>query len=151
MATWESTTTVRGEPRDVLEVLTDPDAVRRWSPIDFRLEDFEGDRLASGMVTRVAGGIAGQKVGFDVEVIEANENGLVLRAVGPIEIDVEYLIQAIEDAAEITASISVRSGGGLVGRVLSRATDGLLAAGALHNAVARIAREVEEQQFALAA
>lgn len=152
MATWESTTTVRGEPRDVLEVLTDPDAIRSWSPIDFRLEDFDGDRLVSGTVARVAGGIAGQKVGFDVEVIEVSDTALVLRALGPIHIDVEYLIEAIEDAAEITASISVRSGGGLIGRVLSKATDGLLAAGALHNAVARIAAEVEDQQgYALAA
>ena len=151
MATWETTTTVRAEPRDVIEVLTDPDAVRRWSPIEFRLEDLPGNRLEPGTIARVAGGIAGQRVGFDIEVIEADERGLVLRAIGPIEIDVEYLIEALEDVAELTASVSVRSAGGLVGRVLSRATDGLLAAGALQNAVSRIAREVEARPYALAA
>jgi hypothetical protein len=152
MATWETTTTVRGEPRDVIEVLTDPEAVARWSPIEFRLEHLPGDRLAPGTQARVAGGIAGKSVGFDIEVIEADERGLVLRAVGPIEIDVEYLIEALEDMAEVTASVSVRSAGGLVGRVLSRATDGLLAAGALQNAVSRIAREVEARpSYALAA
>lgn len=151
MATWDATTTVRGEPRDVLEVLTDPDNIRRWSPIEFRLEQLAGDRLAPGSRARVAGGIAGRRVKFDIEVIDADERGLVLRAVGPIEIDVEYLIEALEDAAAVTASVSVRSRGGLVGRLLSGATDGLLAAGALQNAVARIAREVEARPCALAA
>jgi hypothetical protein len=151
MATWESTTQVRGEPRHIVEMLTDPDSIRRWSPIDFRVEDLPGERLEEGVRARVAGGIAGQRVGFDIEVIAADESGLVLRASGPIEIDVEYLIEALEDAAELRASVSVRSGGGLIGRLLSRATDGLLAAGALQNAVSRIAREVEDRPFALAA
>jgi hypothetical protein len=37
----------------------------------------------------------------------------------------------------------VRSRGGLFGRILSGATEGLLGAGMLNAAVARIAREVE--------
>jgi Polyketide cyclase / dehydrase and lipid transport len=152
MATWESTTTVQAEPRHVIDILTDPELVRRWSPIDFRVEDLPGDRLEEGVRARVSGGIAGQKVRFEIDVIEAGENGLVLRATGPIDIDVEYLIEALEDAAEITASVAVRPGGGLVGRLLSRATDSLLAAGALNKAVARIADEVEQQRpLALAA
>ena len=37
MGIWETRTTVVGGPEDVLEVLTDPDAAQRWSPIGFEL------------------------------------------------------------------------------------------------------------------
>ena len=35
MATWQTTTTVKGQPEHVLEVLTDPSSARRWSPVGF--------------------------------------------------------------------------------------------------------------------
>jgi len=143
MATWQTSTTVSGDPVHVIAVLTDPDACRRWSPIQFDLEELDGRRLAAGIHARVTGLIAGQRVGFEIEVLAADEQGLWLRATGPIEIEVEYGLVALEGATEIDAQVSVAPRGGLVGRVLSRATDGLLAAGMLDAAVGRIAREVE--------
>jgi hypothetical protein len=144
MATWETRTIVRGAPEDVLEVLTDPSAARRWSPIGFELEQIEGDRLRSGSRAVLSGKLAGRGVSFDVEVIKASDGQLELRAIGPVEMDVAYdAILADEGTSEVIASVAVRSGGGLVGRMLSSATDALLAGGALNIAVQGVAREVE--------
>jgi hypothetical protein len=144
MATWETRTIVRGAPEHVLEVLTDPSAARRWSPIGFELEQIEGDRLRSGSRAVLSGKLAGRGVSFDVEVIKASDGQLELRAIGPVEMDVAYdAILADEGTSEVIASVAVRSGGGLIGRMLSSATDALLAGGALNIAVQGVAREVE--------
>jgi hypothetical protein len=143
MATWETRTIVNGAPEDVLEVLTDPAAARRWSPIGFELEQIEGDRLRSGSRAVLSGKLAGRGVSFDVEVIKAGNGQLELRAVGPVEMDVAYDAIAAGDATEVVASVAVRSAGGLFGRMLSSATDALLAGGALNVAVQGVAREVE--------
>jgi hypothetical protein len=150
MATWQTRTTVMGEPEDVLQVLTDPDAARRWSPIGFELEEIEGDRLRSGTQAVLTGKLAGRSVKFQVEVIKASDGELELRARGPVEMDVCYGAVPVGDLTEVTAQVAVRSAGGLLGRVLSSATDALLAGGALSIAVASVAREVE-QSAALAA
>jgi hypothetical protein len=144
MATWETRTIVNGAPEDVLAVLTDPSAARRWSPIGFDLEQIEGDRLRSGTRAVLSGKLAGRGVSFDVEVIKASDGQLELRAVGPVEMDVAYdAVLADEGTSEVIASVAVRSGGGLIGRMLSSATDALLAGGALNIAVQGVAREVE--------
>jgi hypothetical protein len=150
MATWQTRTTVMGDPEDVLEVLTDPLAARRWSPIGFELEAIEGDRLRSGTHAVLTGKLAGRSVKFDVDVIKASDGELELRATGPVEMDVCYGAVPQGDVTEVTAQIAVRSAGGLLGRVLSSATDALLAGGALNIAVASVRREVE-QSSALAA
>lgn len=139
-----------GEPEHVLEVLTDPRAARRWSPIGFELEQIEGDRLRSGTHAVLTGKLAGRGVKFDVDVIKASDGQLELRAKGPVEMDVSYDAVIVGGLTELTAQVAVRSAGGLLGRVLSRATDALLAGGALSVAVASVAREVE-QGVALAA
>lgn len=143
MATWETRTIVNGAPEDVLEVLTDPAAARRWSPIGFELEQIEGDRLRCGSRAVLSGRLAGRGVSFDVEVIKATDGQLELRAIGPVEMDVAYDAVAAGDATEVVASVAVRSAGGLIGRMLSSATDALLAGGALNVAVQGVAREVE--------
>jgi len=143
MASWRTTTTVKGEPEHVLEVLTDPDAARRWSPIGFELAELDGDRLRSGTRAVLTGKLAGRGVSFDVEVIKASDGQLALRAVGPVEMDVAYDARPGCDGTEVVASVDVRSGGGLIGRMLSSATDALLAGGALAVAVQGVAREVE--------
>jgi len=144
MATWETTTTVMGEPEDVLEVLTDPCAARRWSPIGFELEQIEGDRLRSGTQAVLTGKLAGRSVKFEVHVIKASDGQLELRATGPVEMDVSYDAVTLGEVTEVTASVAVRSAGGLLGRLLSSATDALLAGGALNLAVQSVAREVEQ-------
>jgi hypothetical protein len=142
MATWTAQTRMAGLPEDVLALLTQPDAIARWAPIDFDLVDFDGDRLEAGDRVRVQGRLAGQSAKFDVVVDEATDGRLTLAAVGPIRLDVEYLAIADGDGSDVQASVRV-SGRGLMGRILAQATDALLAAGALRTAVNRIASELE--------
>ncbi len=138
MATWTAQTTTAGHPDQVLTVLTDPDEIARWAPISFEIVDFDGQRLIAGDKVRVRGALGGPMVQFDVDVAEADDGRLVLTATGPIRLDVKYEAVAIEHGSQVRASVAV-SGNGLRGRILARATDALLAGGALSNAVGRIA------------
>jgi Polyketide cyclase / dehydrase and lipid transport len=138
MATWTAQTTTAGHPDQVLMVLTDPDEIARWAPISFELVDFDGQRLIAGDKVRVRGALGGPMIQFEVDVAEADDGRLVLTATGPIRLDVEYEAVAIEHGSQVRASVAV-SGSGLRGRILARATDALLAGGALANAVGRIA------------
>jgi polyketide cyclase/dehydrase/lipid transport protein len=153
MSTWSTHTKVDGHPDAVIEVLRDPDTIRRWSPIDFELEDLDGERLEAGSRARVAGRLAGRRAAFAVDVSAAGDGRFALTASGPIDIDVEYEAFEAGAGSEVWATVSV-SGGGLLGRLLAQATDALLAAGALDRALGRIAREIEEcgsERLALAA
>ena len=96
----------------------------------------------SANTRRVSGRLAGRRVGFDVHVHEADETGIALSASGPVAFDVAYqLSHATGGGSEVHASVSVRSGGGITGRLLAEATGALLSAGALQAALGRIARE----------
>jgi hypothetical protein len=148
MAVWQTSTMAKTEPERVLEVLTDPAAARRWSPIGFDLEQIEGDRLRSGTRAVLTGKLAGRGVSFDVHVIKASDGRLELRAVGPVEMDVNYDAVMAGDGTEVLASVAVRSAGGLLGRLLSSATEALLAGGALNIAVQGVAREAERAAIA---
>jgi hypothetical protein len=143
MATWETRTTVMGMPEDVLSVLTDPCAAQRWSPIGFELEHIEGDRLRSGSHAVLTGRLAGRTVKFEVDVLKATDGQLELHAKGPVEMDVRYDAAVLGGVTEVIASVAVRSAGGLLGRLLTSATDALLAGGALNLAVQSVRREVE--------
>jgi Polyketide cyclase / dehydrase and lipid transport len=148
MSTWSTHTNVTGTPDDVIAVLSDPDAIRRWSPIDFRVDGIDGDRLEAGSRARVSGRLAGRSTSFDVDVEQAGDGRFTLTASGPIDLEVEY--EAFDDGGttQVWATVGVR-GGGLMGRVLAQATDALLAAGALDRALGRIAGEIDD--YALAA
>jgi hypothetical protein len=89
----------------------------------------------------VRGRLAGIEVGFDVEVLEADESRLALRAAGPVALDVAYDLEPAAGGSEVRASVGVRPGRGLRGRLLAEATSALLSAGALHQALSRIGRE----------
>ena len=141
MKTWTATTIVDAGPEAVLAVLTDPDAVARWAPLPFDVEDLDTPRLMTGSRARVSGRLAGQRVGFDVEVHEADQRRLALAATGPVGLDVAYDLSASGEGSEVRASISVRSGKGFTGRLLAEATNALLSAGALTHAISRLARE----------
>jgi hypothetical protein len=143
MAEWTTQITANASPEQVLEVLTHTDEIRRWSPVDFDLEDLDGSRLEAGARTRVSGRVAGVRVGFDVEVKVADEDGLRLTAVGPVDLDVHYALAPAPGGSELAASVSLRRRGGLTGRVVEKATAALLAAGALDGAAGRIARAAE--------
>lgn len=133
--------TVSGSPSEVLDLLTDPEAIAEWAPVSFELLELAGDRLASGSTARVAGALAGRSVAFDVDVTAASENGLTLRANGPIALDVEYALTPVAGGTEIAASVSV-DGHGLSGAVLASASCVLLASGVLAAAVDRVGHEL---------
>jgi hypothetical protein len=148
---WTSTARANATAGQLLEVLTHPEEIRRWSPVDFDLEDLDGRRLAAGTRGRVTGKLAGVRVGFDVEVLVADQARLELSARGPIGLDVRYALTADDAGAELNASVSMRHGGGLTGRLVASATAALLSAGALDGATGRIARVAESHPVAAAA
>jgi hypothetical protein len=151
MSEWTAKARAKATPCQVLQVLTLPDEIRRWSPVDFDLDDLDGSRLAAGARGRVTGRLAGVKVGFDVEIHAADEAILELSADGPVGLDVRYELAKDETGAELIASVSMRRGGGLTGRLVANATAALLSAGALEGAAARIAEVAESQRSAAAA
>ena len=142
MSTWTTQTTCNGTPGDVLELLTEPGAIARWSPVPFKLVDVGQDRLSAGDRVRVRGELAGRGVEFLVDVAKADDGHLALTATGPIRIDVDYRVVGDARGSSLRARIGVAVSG-LFGRVLAGATDALLAAGALRMAVDRIAEELE--------
>jgi hypothetical protein len=150
MRTWTAQITSKGRPEDVLGVLTDPAACGRWAPIAFDVEGLDGDRLVTGSRARVVGRIAGQRCSFDVDVIAADASGMKLLASGPIILNVEYELLPAHTGSEVTAKVAVTGSRGLSGRLIARAADALLAAGALRHAVSRIAREAEFGSLAVA-
>ena len=141
MRTWTATTTVDARPEAVLDVLTDPDACARWAPLPFEITELRDPRLKAGSRAKVTGRLAGREVGFTVDVHEADEERLALTADGPVALDVRYELAPFEGGSEVRAAVSLRPGRGLTGRVLASATSALLTAGALNQAVSRIARE----------
>lgn len=78
-----------------------------------------------------------------MEVQAAAEDRLELTADGPIGLDVRYDLAPPEDGAELSASVSLRRGGGLNGRLVANATAALLSGGALDATAGRIARAAE--------
>jgi hypothetical protein len=141
MRTYTATTTSTAHPEDVLAVLTDLDAVARWAPVDFYVDDLTHPRLSQGSRARVSGRLAGQHVGFDVEVHRADSAGLSLSADGPVALDVAYRLTAAAGGSEVSASIAVLPRRGLRARLLAEATGAVLAGGALQAALGRIVAE----------
>lgn len=143
MKGYETTLKTTATTEQVLAVLTDPEAIRSWSPVPFELEGEAGGRLTTGQRTRVSGSLAGLRVGFDVEVHAADVDGLRLSADGPVTIDVAYGLRRLPDGSEVSACVSLGRARGLTARVIGKATEALLSAGALDGAAARIARAAE--------
>jgi hypothetical protein len=148
---WTATARANATPCQVLKVLTHPEAIRRWSPVEFELGELEGRRLVAGTHGRVTGRVAGVPVGFDVRVHAADEARLELSAEGPVALDVRYELIRADTGAELNASVSLRRGAGITGRLVEKATAALLSAGALEGAAGQIARVAESHSSALAA
>lgn len=142
MSTWTTETWLAGVPDEILELLTEPEAISRWSPIPFELLELDDERLRTGSRARIRGPLAGRQVEFDVEIEEADDGRLSLFADGPVAIDAQYVVQPTAGGSVVRASVSV-SGSGLIGGVLARAADALLAAGMLRVSVARLGEELE--------
>jgi hypothetical protein len=141
MRTYTATTTAPARPEAVLDVLTDPDALLRWAPVDFDVERLSGSRLAEGGSARVSGRLAGREVGFEVEVHYADVDGLSLSADGPVALDVAYELRPTLAGSEVSASVTVVPKPVLRARLLAEATAAVLAGGALQAALGRMARE----------
>ena len=103
-------------------MLTHPESIRRWSPVDFDLDELSGRRLAAGTRGRVTGRVAGVTVGFDLEVHAADEARLELSAEGPVAFDVRYELMPHEAGSSLNASVTVRRGDGITGRLVEKAT-----------------------------
>jgi hypothetical protein len=140
MKEWTAIAMVRARPEAVLDVLTDPEAARRWAPIEFDVDGVRG-RLRSGSRAYISGRLAGRYVEFEVEVHEADDGRLHLRADGTIGFDVRYDLAPAPEGSEVRASVAVRPSKGIVGRIMAEATNALFAAGALQKAIARIGTE----------
>src|SRR5918911_666567 len=108
MSTWTEELTAQADPAAILEVLTDPDACERWAPIDFEVSALDDDRLRPGTRAQIAGRLAGREVGFEVEILAADEERLALVASGPVALDVEYRLRAVPEGSHVRASIEVR-------------------------------------------
>jgi hypothetical protein len=143
MDMWTSTARAKTTPDGLLEVLTHPQRIRLWSPVDFELDELDTRRLVAGSMARVTGKVAGVRVAFQVEVHRADPTRLELSADGPIGLDVRYDLAEAGKCAEVTASVQVRRGRGMTGRVVAGAAASLLSAGALDGAVGRIAQVAE--------
>ena len=140
---WTSTARAKTTADGLLEALTHPQRIRLWSPVDFELDDLDTRRLVAGSTSRVTGKVAGVRVSFQVEVHHADATRLELSADGPIGLDVRYDLAEAGTCAELTASVQVRPGQGITGRVVKSAAASLLSAGALDGAVGRIAQVAE--------
>src|ERR1700760_469959 len=116
MSTWTTQTICNGTPEDVLELLTEPGAIARWSPVPFTLVDSDRERLSAGGRVRVRGELArpGRGMEFMVDVAKADDGHLALTATGPIRIDVDYRIVGDACGSSMRARIGV-AGSGLVG------------------------------------
>jgi hypothetical protein len=145
--TWTTETWVAGAPAQVLELLTQPDAIARWAPIPFEVLDLDSERLVAGTRARVSGALAGRRLEFEVQIREADEERLSLVAHGPVSIGADYDLAPADGGSDVRAAVSV-SGRGLLGRALAGAFDAVLAAGALRACVARIGRELNQPALA---
>jgi hypothetical protein len=129
-------------PEEVLEVLTEPESCVRWSPVPFELDGLSQPHLVTGTRGRLGGRLVGRKVDFDLEILHADERRLELRASGPVNLEAVYDATPAGQATQLRAAVSVRPGPGLSGRLAARATEALLAAGALDRALERIAEQI---------
>jgi uncharacterized protein YndB with AHSA1/START domain len=146
MTTWTTEMWMAAMPDEVLDLLTEPDAIARWAPIPFEIVELDGERLRRGSHARVRGGFGGQQLEFEVEILDADHEHMSLLATGPVSIDAEYLLRPSAGGSNVQASVSVR-GRGVLGRVLARGVDALLAGGALRASVARLGRELQPAEL----
>jgi carbon monoxide dehydrogenase subunit G len=144
MSTHTASQTATAEPAHVLQVLTDPAACARWAPVGFSTDQPSGEYLHAGSRTRLQGRIAGRNVTFEVDVLAADERGLSLRATGPVRLKVDYQLTPSGSGTLIEAQITLGQAAGMTGALASRATNAILAAGALRFALRAIIAEAEQ-------
>jgi len=138
MGTWMSEVTFDGDPHQLMTALTDVDWIGSWSPVPFRFVR-PVYCLRAGDEVAVEATLLGRSVRFDVHVARADDTGVSLHGRGPFEIDVEYTIEP--GSSSVAARVETRCKGGLA-QILASVANSMLNAGALDDALGRIAREV---------
>src|SRR5262249_40165218 len=81
--TWTERRLVSGTPEEIHELLTEPEAIARWSPAPFEIVELAEGRLVAGGRAGVRPGLAGRTVEFGFPVLQADERRLALVADGP--------------------------------------------------------------------
>jgi len=134
---------IAASPARILEVLSDPESVRRWFPVPF---DFRDDvrRLAAGGTYATTGRLAGRHVHADLRVLEASEQRVKVSLSGHVIFDLDVDLAPNGAGTDADVHVGVRSGGGLSGRLLTPAASAMLRAGALGHTVAAIRGEAEQ-------
>jgi len=142
--TWRSCVSIAAPPDRVLAALTDPAACARWSGVAFTVHGRCATRLVTGCTATVRGSLIGRSLDFDLEIFQADVDRLWLRAAGPLEMGADYALLAVDGGCRVDAEVSVRPVAVPLGPALATATALLLSAGALDAALARLAREAED-------
>jgi hypothetical protein len=142
--TFTAHSTATQAPHEVLGQLTDPAAIARRAPIPFEVLELDEKRLYSRANVRVRGQLAGPSAAFDVHVREVSDERLTLVAEGPTCSKPSTTCALPPRGSRIDASISVL-GGGLIGRLLAKGTETLLAAGALQSSLKLLAGQPQRQ------
>jgi polyketide cyclase/dehydrase/lipid transport protein len=149
---WTAQAAVRADADQVLQALTDPARIAAWAPVDFEVDGLAGGRLIAGSRERVCGTIAGVHAKFEVEVARADTERLELVAHGPVSFDVTYAFRGDDGVVVVDAQVSLRRQRGLAAQLLRTVAAGLLSAGALGGALARLeaslTRPVESELLA---
>ena len=133
---------IAATPRRVLEVLSDPHAVKRWFPLPCEFDD-DVDRLRAGGSYRTRGRLAGRSLHAELQVLEDDERHIAVRLSGPVVLDLSAELTSEGSGTRARVVASVHSGGGLSGKLLTPAASALLRAGALEHTVAAIRAESE--------
>jgi hypothetical protein len=142
MAVSISSTTFDQDPALLMAAMTELDAIERWSPVPFRIVGRRPLRLRSGDQVTVEGAIAGGGARFTVDVECAEAAELSLRAHGPIDIDVTYVIDPNEGC--VTVRVETR-GRGLLAWLILMPTKALLQSGVLDRTLLRLVSETRER------
>ena len=141
---WTARRFIAAPPPAVLALLTDPDLITLWAPIDFEVDGLRGRRLRGGSRAIVNGSLAGVTAQFEIHVVRADAAGLKLKARGPVDLEVTYRLSAERHGVTVDAEVKLGRENGLRARVLRAATTALLTAGVLKHALDSIAMELDE-------
>lgn len=128
----------------MLAALTDPELITLWAPVDFEVHGLRGRRLRGGSHAIVSGSLVGVAAEFEIDVLRVDEEGVELRAHGPVDFEVAYRFVPARQGVIIEAEIKLGREPGLNARVLRAATSALLNGGALDRALGRLARVFDE-------
>lgn len=133
---------IAAPPARVLAVLSDPASMRRWFPVAFEFEP-RIDKLVAGHEYPVSSRLAGRALHSRLDVLAGDVEHVVVRVAGPVVFDLDVRLTGDEGITHADVTVSVHSGGGLGGRLLTPAAAALLRSGALTRTIAAVRAEAE--------